>query len=196
MIKYLVSLILLILTIHSLAQDESLAIADSQPIVIDFGHDLSATSHVLQSGVCTAGIQSLACGLTTNISVGTSPWLWSDYNAANFLLRYRFFREGALTRTMQLGYAETFRSKSTVKYGDRADIVRYNYDMKVFWGILVQSVDGPERIPTRDDGPSRPLVRLLTFPANSLQISHENKIRISYHNCDTLGFICHCRIPL
>lgn len=52
-----------------------------------FGHNVSQTTVVLPRGNCSAGLQVVACGVTDQISVATSPFIWANYLLPNAYLR-------------------------------------------------------------------------------------------------------------
>lgn len=64
----------------------SLCRADVEPIRT--GHNLTMTTAVFQRGECTIGLQTVACGILDPLSIGTSPWMWSDYRMANVAVRW------------------------------------------------------------------------------------------------------------
>lgn len=58
-----------------------------QPEEVWFGHNVSQTTFVLPRGNCSAGLQVVACGVTDQISVATSPFIWANYILPNAYLR-------------------------------------------------------------------------------------------------------------
>ncbi len=105
------------------------AVAD-QPFVMPLGHNVSATSYTLHSGNCTIGLQTLACGVSDQFSLGLSPWLAHDYNMFSLLARWRFFSDEENQKTIQIGYFKTYEVR---------DESRMGYQMDLLWLYYIES---------------------------------------------------------
>ncbi len=96
-----------------------------------FGHSLSNTSSVLKSGQCSLGLQATACGLTDDLSIGSSPWLWLGYNMSNLFVRQRVAETEKTQHAFQLGLFKTFE----------VPVDRTTYDMEGLWLSYIQSFE-------------------------------------------------------
>ena len=103
-----------------------------QPYAMPFGHDTSTTSYTLHGGECTAGLQTVACGVSNYFSLGTSPWLFDEYNMVNFLARLRLRTSETSQDTIQVGYFKTYE---TVNHAAQAD-----YQMDLTWFYFVRTL--------------------------------------------------------
>jgi len=101
-----------------------------QPYVMPFGHDTSSTSYTLHDHECTVGIQTLACGLSDEFSLGVSPWLMADYNMVATLARWRFETSPTEQKALQFGYFKTFEAHRGSSLG---------YQMELAWFYYIQS---------------------------------------------------------
>lgn len=75
-----------------------------------FGHNLTASAHLLPDKVCSIGLQAIACGILPTFTLGTSPWLYSDYNMASLIGRWQVGRQGSSRNNLQFAYFNTFNS--------------------------------------------------------------------------------------
>lgn len=104
---------------------------DEQSLVVPFGHNMSSTSYMLRPGHCTIGIQALACGITEKWNLGTSPWLFHDYNMYSAIMRFQIGSHDAeQQKAIQVGYFKTFPS------GDES---RRDYEMEAGWATYVHT---------------------------------------------------------
>ncbi len=86
---------------------EYLAFA-SDPLVMPIGHDLDMTGSTLKSGHCTVGIQFAGCGLSDQFTLGTSPWLLTDYNSYNLFGRYSLNETSIHRQAFQMAYIKSY----------------------------------------------------------------------------------------
>jgi hypothetical protein len=103
-----------------------------QPYALPFGHDTSSTSYTLHSKECTIGLQTLACGISNYFSLGTSPWLFTDYNMLNMLGRLRLRTSDKSQDSIQIGYFKTFPTVNHPVQGD--------YQMDLTWLYFIRTV--------------------------------------------------------
>jgi hypothetical protein len=97
-----------------------------EPKAIPFGHNLASTSDVFQAGDCTVGFQVIGCGLSNYFSIGTSPWILTDYNTLNLIGRYQFPRgDDGYQQALQFGYFKSYKVD--------ADFSKYSYEMELSW---------------------------------------------------------------
>lgn len=78
------------------------------PKPVFLGHNVSPSSYTLRARQIAAGNFGIAAGITDQITIATSPWLWLSYEAANVHLKWiedlsNGSRVGAL-----VSYFETF----------------------------------------------------------------------------------------
>lgn len=97
--------------------------SSSKSSAFEFGNNVSQTTHVLPQGHASAGFQVAAVGLTDEVSVATSPWLWTSYNMQNIFLRHRFFDSSEQSLAWQGAYFQTYQ---------RSDLVG-GYQMRANW---------------------------------------------------------------
>src|SRR3954469_24971416 len=62
--------------------------AQVQNTQLFIGHNLTPSTDVLPSGRYTVGTYAAGVGLTENLLIATSPWIWSTYNTMNLHLKY------------------------------------------------------------------------------------------------------------
>lgn len=74
----------------------------SQPI--SFGHNLAASNETLSRGHWTAGTYFLGTGITDNLTVGLSPWIYFSYNMDNVLIRCKHPFLNNVSMSHQFGY--------------------------------------------------------------------------------------------
>ena len=55
-----------------------------------FGHNMTPNSYTLNQGDCVVGFYIAGCGVTDNFMIGTSPWLYLNYNSNTIAGRYAF----------------------------------------------------------------------------------------------------------
>lgn len=60
--------------------------ADGDSIL--FGHNLSPTTYTLKKGVYSVGNFVAGLGVTDNLTLGVSPWMYTSYNMYSFIGRY------------------------------------------------------------------------------------------------------------
>ena len=107
--------------------------------VVPFGHNLSATSYLLEKNECTIGAQVIGCGVADNFALMTSPWLFTSYNMANFFARYRLEKKAKSETTVELAYFKTYGSDlgSGASYDELGKYHEYygekDYQMEAFW---------------------------------------------------------------
>lgn len=105
---FLSTLLPILLPISLLANDSiSTAVVERQ-VPVSFGHNLTATSHVMNEGGCTFGFQVAGCGVSEKLSLVTSPWLIGDYNSYNFFARYQYEKNEDRVEAVQLAVFKSF----------------------------------------------------------------------------------------
>lgn len=99
------------------------------------GHNVSATTYMLEKWQCTVGAQVAGCGLTENWTIGTVPWLYFNYNMASIVNRYRLitYPEGG-NWTIQVAYFKTYPQARSEKY------ITYPYEMEAYWLQFIRMV--------------------------------------------------------
>lgn len=75
------------------------------------GHNASPSSYALGAGQVTAGNFGIAAGITDQITIATSPWLWASYEAANVHLKWINERNNGARVGALVSYFETFGDK-------------------------------------------------------------------------------------
>lgn len=85
-------LVVLLVTANSFAATTSTTNLEKPKATINpedvwFGHNVSQTTIVLPQGHCSAGFQVVACGVTDQMSVATSPFIWANYILPNVYAR-------------------------------------------------------------------------------------------------------------
>lgn len=88
-------------------------IADSKAVFL--GHNTSPSSYSLGKGQVTVGNFGIAMGITEQITVATSPWLWASYEAANVHLKWTRATQDDSRVGILVSYFETFGEKSFLK---------------------------------------------------------------------------------
>lgn len=120
--------------------------ADQNPPAIlrehDFlvGHNLTATSDVLDGKTCSLGLQVLACRVGARTALGLSPWMLTNYRMYAVALRHVFSEDGEGNRWGgQVSYYQTWTKRGP------NDI---NYEMTALWlqGIRTYQVRDDYRL--------------------------------------------------
>jgi hypothetical protein len=107
---------------------------DSDSRYITLGHNVTQTANSLPAGRCTFGTTIAACGLGTDLTVGTSPWLWGGYNMYNLYTRWQFSHPANVEKAVQAAYFKTY------SIGDRIGPSSPDgYDMESLWLYYIQS---------------------------------------------------------
>lgn len=99
------------------------------------GQNVTSTSDVLRAGQCAVGPTAAACGISNYYSIGTSPWLYYDYNMYSLALRGLLSQDKEQNRwAFELNYLRTFR-----KFEGNSYYVRPNYQMESLWTKLIRT---------------------------------------------------------
>ncbi len=72
-----------------------------------FGHNQTQSSDLLKSGQCTIGNYVLGCGVSNQITLATSPWLFVNYEAANIHIKFGHRDSDGDSRATLLSYFRT-----------------------------------------------------------------------------------------
>lgn len=88
--------------------------AQVQSAQIFIGHNLTPSTEVLRSGAFTVGNYAAGYGVTENLLLATSPWIWTTYNTTNLHLKYSQILSPKSTAGMQLSYFDSFGSSDLV----------------------------------------------------------------------------------
>lgn len=78
---------------------------ESKSILI--GHNLTPTTHTLAGGSVTAGNYLVAVGLTDNLFIATSPWMYVSYNMYSVGARYRYALDSLSDLGLQVSYLKS-----------------------------------------------------------------------------------------
>lgn len=82
---------------------------------IFLGHNVSPSSYSLRAGQIGVGNFGIAAGVTDQLTLATSPWLWSSYEAANVHLKWiNRWPNGSRFGAM-VSYFETFGDRPFLK---------------------------------------------------------------------------------
>jgi hypothetical protein len=147
--KLVIFFALLVVAVPGLAfaDDTVTAPAEAAPPPRDhvprMSHNVSATTNMMDRHECTVGIQILGCGVTEKWSLGTSPWLYINYNMANVLSRFTLKEYENKDRwSLQVSYFKTYKKHTTV--GTNADGSQYTYNtgpfqMEALWLMWLRS---------------------------------------------------------
>lgn len=99
------------------------------------GHNLSSTSDLLPPGHCSIGIPVTACGLFRGLSLGTSPWMYMDYNMFSIALRALIAEDEEQNRWAAQGsYFKTYEKREA---GNR--LALSTYQMEAAWLMLIRT---------------------------------------------------------
>ncbi|MBD66536.1 MAG: hypothetical protein CME62_15095 [Halobacteriovoraceae bacterium] len=74
------------------------------------GHNMSGNSYTLNSGDCVLSPYLSACGVTDNFMVGTSTWMYWDYNTHSLAARYSHKIDSENTLGVQSVYMKSFNT--------------------------------------------------------------------------------------
>lgn len=102
--------------------------APARASTILLGHNLTPTTYTLPRGQGTAGSYALGYGLTDQLFVGTSPWIWIGYGMAMAEGRYRFLQESGFELTLEGMY---FNSLPGSRYDQHSTFVRLTGSYRV-----------------------------------------------------------------
>jgi hypothetical protein len=84
--------------------------AQVQNAQIFIGHNLTPSTEVLTKGAVTAGNYAVGYGVTENILLATSPWIWTTYNTTNLHLKYSQIISPQSTAGFLVSYFDSFGS--------------------------------------------------------------------------------------
>ncbi len=84
--------------------------AQVQSARIFIGHNLTPSTEVLRSGAFTVGNYAAGYGLTENLLLATSPWIWTTYNTTNIHLKYSQVLSPQSTAGLLVSYFDSFGS--------------------------------------------------------------------------------------
>jgi hypothetical protein len=73
-----------------------------------FGHNMSPNSYTLNRGDCTLGPYAAACGVTDDVTAGTSTWLFWNYNMYTAFLRVGHTLDSEWRVSVQSAYLKTY----------------------------------------------------------------------------------------
>jgi len=79
----------------------------SPPLI---GHNMTPTTDPLRRGDWMFGTYALAYGITDDLFIATSPWIWVSYNTANVHLKWIPYNRGRTRFGFFLSYFESFDS--------------------------------------------------------------------------------------
>lgn len=107
------------------------------------GHNLSPTHHLVPQGVTTVGFYAAAYGVTKQLTLGTSPWIFADYNMYNFIARYRIKKWKDSFLSGQTAYFKTYEEQIVFKPKYIMEAVSQNltYTRKVSGGFLHYNIN-------------------------------------------------------
>lgn len=88
--------------------------AQVQNTQLFIGHNLTPSTDVLRSGAFTVGNYAAGYGLTENVLIATSPWLWTTYNTTNFHIKYSQVISPESTVGLMASYFDSFGSSELV----------------------------------------------------------------------------------
>jgi len=88
--------------------------AQMQSAQIFIGHNLTPSTEVLRSGAFTVGNYAAGYGITENILLATSPWIWTTYNTKNIHLKYSKIISPQATAGFLVSYFDSFGSGDLV----------------------------------------------------------------------------------
>lgn len=101
-----------------------------------FGHNLTATSYVLERHRCTVGVQVTGCGITDRLTIGLSTWMTLDYKIGNLGVRYRLSEdEEGNAWALQTSYFKTYQ-----KVPDR-EFLKRPYEMEAWWFMIIRTLN-------------------------------------------------------
>lgn len=80
-----------------------------------FGHNVSPSSYSLSTGQIAVGNFGIAAGINDRLTIATSPWLWSSYEAANVHLKWINRRPNGSRVGAMVSYFETFGDRPFLK---------------------------------------------------------------------------------
>lgn len=89
-------------------------LADTSKAIF-LGHNVSPSSYSLRAGHFSAGNFGIAAGITDQVTLATSPWLWSSYEAANIHMKWITERSKGSRVGAMVSYFETFGDQPFLK---------------------------------------------------------------------------------
>ena len=99
-----------------------------------FGHNLAATTYLLEPWQCTLGLQAIGCGITKRWTLATVPWLYQNYNMYSVVNRIRLANSSSGGAwNLQFSYFKTFPKSQNPRY------ITYPYQMEAYWLQIIRS---------------------------------------------------------
>lgn len=116
------------------------------PPLPSVGHNMSATGDLFPAGLCSVGLQFLACGVNSWLTLGSSPWILRDYHTANFAARIGLAEDAEAKYTLQLTYFKSMDNDREPLIPD-PEIPGYvippaipgSYQMEAYWVLLIKT---------------------------------------------------------
>jgi len=87
-----------------------------------FGHNLSPTTYTLKKGVASFGNFVAGLGVTDNLTLGVSPWMYTSYNMYSFVARYGKALDDDHRLGVQAAYFKTDHINNDIYQMDAASV--------------------------------------------------------------------------
>ena len=91
------------------------------------GHNLTATSDILENKRCSFGLQVFACRVGARTAIGTSPWMLSDYKMYSLAIRHLISEDADGNRWAVQGTYFQTQVTTNLPMWDQ------HYDMTAIW---------------------------------------------------------------
>lgn len=81
-----------------------------------FGHNMTPNTYTMNQGECVAGFYIASCAITNNFMIGTSPWLYWNYNSQTLAARYAFNLNQHHRIGLQSSYIKSYETQRELDY--------------------------------------------------------------------------------
>jgi hypothetical protein len=160
-----------------------------------FGHNMSPNSYTLNKGGCTVGPYAAACGITDDLTLGSSTWLYWNYNMYSAFFRAGYNLNSEWRASIQSAYLKTFdvgkylgyvmessRSHLTLSH-KRSSIITVHYNVTYEYFFDETLPHSMRREPLKNDPYQLSATALLEYEASKDYLLHyETGIHgVNYH---------------
>lgn len=104
-----------------------------------FGHNMSPNTYTLSQGGYSFGPYAIAVGLTDNITIATSPWMYYGYNSHNYMIRTSYKLNSNFQLGGQMMYLKTYRTNINQVHNKDYAVKEEGYQMEVIKTYLTLS---------------------------------------------------------
>lgn len=92
----------------------SVSAAAQENQVFFIGHNMTPSTATVKKSHWTAGNYALGYGITDQLFVAVSPWIWASYNTSNYHLKWIYQEDANSSVAFQVSYFDSFKSEPLI----------------------------------------------------------------------------------